>query len=227
MNYVRTEGFPIRTTCFADNFDCLERVQACLADTIKGTVATQVESLREAYETLGLPRHPKKAVQRAGIGEMQGALLDGEQGFAMAKPIKVIQYCRPGFELMRRGESTLRELQVVCGGFVYLCMFRRALLCSLNAVFEHMKAFEGEAPVVRLALPYQVKVEIARFILLSPLAQMEFRAKVDGEVTCSDASSFGGGLCASKGLSQFGHAALNTTSRGDLRKNMISSRFSV
>ena len=57
-------------------------------------------------------------------------------------------------------------------------MFRRALLCSLNAVFEHMKAFESEAPVVRLALPYQVKVEIARFILLSPLAQMEFRAQV-------------------------------------------------
>ena len=201
---------------YLDNFDCLERVQADLADTIKGTVASQVESLREAYGALGLPRHPKKAVQRAGVGEMQGALLDGERGFAMAKPIKVIQYCKLGFELLRRGESTLRELQVVCGGFVYLCMFRRALLCSLNAVFEHMKAFESEAPVVRLALPYQVKVEIAQFILLSPLAQMEFRANVDGEVTCSDASSFGGGLCASKGLSQFGHAALNASSRGDL-----------
>ena len=55
---------------------------------------------------------------------------------------------------------------------------------SLNAVFEHMKRFEGEAPVVRLGLPYQVKVEIARFILLTPLAQMEFRSPVDGEVTC-------------------------------------------
>ena len=201
---------------YLDNFDCLERVQASLAECIKGTVAGQVEQLREAYEALGLPRHPKKAVQRSSVGEMQGALFDGERGFAMAKPAKVVQYCRLGFELLQRGQSTLRELQVVCGGFVYLCMFRRALLCSLNAVFEHMRAFESEAPVVRLSLPYQVKVEIARFILLAPLAQMEFRAKVDGEVTCSDASSYGGGLCATKGLSEFGHAALNSCCRGDL-----------
>lgn len=46
---------------------------------------------------------------------MQGALLDGEQGFAMAKPTKVVQYCQLGFELLMRGESTLKELQVVCG----------------------------------------------------------------------------------------------------------------
>lgn len=63
-----------------------------------------------------------------------------------------------------------------------------------------MQAFEGEAPVVRLAIPYQVKIETARFILLSPLAQMDFRTPVDGEATCSDASTLGGGLCASKRL---------------------------
>lgn len=51
---------------YLDNFDCLERVQVDLAETIKGTVASQVEQLREAYDKLGLPRHPKKAVQRTG-----------------------------------------------------------------------------------------------------------------------------------------------------------------
>ena len=190
-------------------------------------MAGQVEQLREAYEALGLPRHPKKAVQRSSVGEMQGALLDGERGFAMAKPAKVVQYCRLGFELLQRGQSTLRELQVVCGGFVYLCMFRRALLCSLNAVFEHMRAFESEAPVVRLSLPYQVKVEIARFILLAPLAQMEFRAKVDGEVTCSDASSYGGGLCASKGLSELVMRRSTPVVGATFQRNMTLCRCSV
>ena len=79
-----------------------------------------------------------------------------------------------------------------------------------------MKRFEGEAPVVRLGLPYQVKVEIARFILLTSLAQMEFRSPVDGEVTCSDASTLGGGLCASKGLTSYGMSAVICPARGDL-----------
>ena len=36
-----------------------------------------------------------------------------------------------------------------------------------------------------------------------------------GEVTCSDASTLGGGVCASRGLSEYGNAALNCTARGD------------
>ena len=147
---------------------------------------------------------------------MQGALVDGDLGYAMPKPQKLVQYCRLGFELLVRGQSTLRELQVACGGFVYIAMFRRPLLGSLNSVFEHMKSFDGEAPVVRLALPYQVKIEIARFILLSPLAQIDFRIPVDGEVTASDASTTGGGLGASVGLTSYGVSAANCPARGDL-----------
>ena len=100
-------------------------------------------------------------------------------------------YCKLADELVRRGQSTLRELQVVCRGFIYICMFRRALLGCLNEVFVHMQRSEGEAPVVRLALPWKVKVELSRFIALSPLGQMDFRASVDGVVTCSDASTQG------------------------------------
>lgn len=112
----------------------------------------------------------------------------------MPKPQKVVQYCKLCFELLSRGQSTLQELHVVCGGFVYVAMFRRAWLSSLDNVFQHMQAFEQETSVVRLPLPYLVKVEIARFILLTPLVQMDFHSEVDGEVTCSDASNVGGGM---------------------------------
>lgn len=74
-----------------DNFDALERVQAELAESIKGTISEQVANLRNSYEQHGLPRHPKKAVERTLKGEMQGALLDGELGFVMPKPGKVEQ----------------------------------------------------------------------------------------------------------------------------------------
>ena len=131
---------------YLDNFDALERVDCQLAGEIKGTVSPQVEQLRQCYEELGLPRHPKKAAERVTQGEMQGALLDGELGCAMPKPQKLIQYCKLGFELLVRGQSTLRELQVVCGGFVYIAIFRRPLLSRLNGVFEHMKRCDCHCP---------------------------------------------------------------------------------
>ena len=201
---------------YLDNFDLLEKTEKRLAERIKGEVAESVLQVRDTYEALGLPRHPKKSVQRALQGEVQGALLDGEAGFATPKPEKVQVYCKLADELIRRGECTLRELQVVCGGFIYICMFRRALLSCLNEVFLHMQRFEGEAPVVRLGLPWAVKVELSRFIALVPLGQMDLRVPVDGVVTCSDASTQGGGACSSVGLSDYGRAALNAQVRGDV-----------
>ena len=201
---------------YIDNFDLLEKTEGRLADKIKGGVADAVAQVRDMYASMGLPRRPKKSVQRALQGEVQGAALDGEAGFAVPKPEKVQVYCKLADELIRRGQCTLRELQVVCGGFIYICMFRRALLCCLNEVFVHMQRFEGEAPVVRLGLPWQVKVELSRFIALVPLAQMDFRVPIDGVVTCSDASTQGGGACSSTGLSDYGRAALNAQVRGDV-----------
>ena len=201
---------------YLDNFDFLERTERGLAEKIKGGVADPVQQVRQQYESMGLPRHPKKSVQRALQGEVQGAWLDGEAGFATPKPEKVQVYCKLADELLRRGQCTLRELQVVCGGFIYICVFRRALLGCLNEVFVHMQRFEGEAPVVRLALPWSVKVELSRFVALSPLGQMDFRTSVDGVVTCSDASTQGGGACSSVGLSDYGMAALNSEVRGDV-----------
>ena len=63
---------------------------------------------------------------------------------AYAKPEKILKYLGVGWELVRRGEASMRELQVVAGGFVYIIMFRRALLCSLNEIWshiEHLKSF--------------------------------------------------------------------------------------
>lgn len=56
---------------YLDNFDLLERTESHLAERIKGGVADAVAQVREMYETMGLPRHPKKSVQRALRGEVQ------------------------------------------------------------------------------------------------------------------------------------------------------------
>ena len=51
---------------------------------------------------------------------------------------------------------------------------------------------------------------------LIPLAQMDFRLNISPEVTASDASTTGGGLAVSAGLTGFGQAAASASIRGDL-----------
>ena len=199
---------------YLDNFDQIERLDEHVADLIKGTPSAQILKLRQDYAMLGLPRHPKKAVERQFKAEVQGAVFDGRLGFAMPKVTKVWQYALLAAELLLRNVATLKELQVVCGGFVYMCMFRRPLLCSLNEVWVFMQGFASGG--VPRTLTLAVRAELSRFIMLIPLAQMEFRPQLEGLVTCSDASCVGGGICASERLTAYGMAAANSHVRGDL-----------
>ena len=201
---------------YLDNFDLVEKTDPATAALIEGTPAEQVLQLRKDYEAMGLPRHPKKAVERKLKAEVQGAIFDGSQGFAMAKPAKVWQYALLGCELLLKGRASLKELQVVCGGFVYVAMFRRPMLCALNEVWQFMQSYIKKRIRGTQVLPLQVQAEIARFILLMPLAQMEFRSQLCHQATCSDASTLGGGICVSEGLTAYGVAASNSQVRGDV-----------
>ena len=69
-------------------------------------------------------------------------------------------------------------------------------------------SFEGEPPVVRKVLPPVVRFELIRFLCAMPLAQMNLKALVLGQVTASDASETGGGFCISRGLSPMGGACV-------------------
>ena len=66
---------------YLDNFDQLEIVDPGTAGLIKGTVSDQILALRHTYEQWGVPRHPKKAVQRQVRAEVQGALVIRENLF--------------------------------------------------------------------------------------------------------------------------------------------------
>lgn len=115
---------------YLDNFDQLEITDPHTAGLIKGTVSDEVLALRHTYEQWGVPRHPKKAVQRQVRAEVQGALVMGDLGIVVPKPQKVCQYLCLGLELLQRGRCSLKQLQIVCGGFVYIALFRRPLLAA-------------------------------------------------------------------------------------------------
>eukprot|EP00435_Cladocopium_sp_Y103_P030696 s76_g7.t1 len=85
----------------------------------------------------------------------------------------------------------------------------------LLIVWVQIEALKPYPPVVRLPLPREVKLELVRFMCLLPLAQMDFRLPMETQVTASDASSTGGGISCSTGLTDFGVAAQHALVRGE------------
>ena len=55
-----------------------------------------------------------------------------------------------------------------------------------------------------------------RFVSLIPLARLDFRLPFSGQVTCSDASTSRGGICASAGCSRWGALVSEGKLRGKL-----------
>eukprot|EP00435_Cladocopium_sp_Y103_P046052 s66_g13.t1 len=201
---------------YLDNWDQLRKVDTQLVDEVEGKPTAHQLALRQQYLDMEIPRHPKKSVESSTKAEIQGALLDGREGIAHAKPEKILKYMGLGWEIVQRGQASLRELQVVAGGFVYITMFRRPLLCALNEVWTHVETLKKYPPVVRLPLPKGVKLELVRFMSLVPLAQMDFRLPMIKQVTASDASSTGGGISCSVGLTDFGVVAQAALVRGEM-----------
>ena len=201
---------------YLDNFDILEKRGIDVVHTLKGQVSPLVDSLREEYSQLGVPRHPKKAVSRQVTAEVQGAIVNGLEGKAHPKVDKILKYAYLAFLLLKSGYSSQRQMQVVGGGLVYMAMFRRPLLGGLNHIWKFILNCEGSPPVVRFPIPHEVRVEIGRFLGLIPLAYMDFRCQVSHCVTASDASESGGGVTASVGLTPVGCVASGLPVRGDI-----------
>ena len=205
---------------YLDNFDQLQRVDRKLALTLSGSPSPVVEQVREYYAQHGLPRHPKKSVEQALEAEVQGAWLDGKAGTMCAKPAKVVKYMELALEILCRGKASQREMQVVGGGLVYAAMFKRPLLSCLNQMWRFITACDQHSAFKRFWLPRELMVELFRFMSLLPLAAMNFRCPFDSEVTASDASSSGGGVCVSRGVSSYGLAASLSQVRGDIPEDL-------
>ncbi len=207
---------------YLDNFDLLEKVEATKVVDLQGTTPPALLALREQYTAWDVPRNMKKTVSRETRAEVQGAQIDGRAGVAYPREQKLLKYISAGMAICSAEFVTQRQLQVVCGGLVYLSMFRRPLLGCLNQVWRFIESFNGSLSH-RLPLPQVCRLEILRFLSLVPLARLDFRLRVDSQVTCSDASTSGGGVCASAGLTPMGVLA----SQGYLRGEKPESRSGI
>ena len=200
---------------YLDNYDLLERVSATGMVAGEQGLAGSVLCLRQEYEKWEVPRNLKKAVSRSSFAEVQGAQVDGELGVAYPRESKLLKYTAACLLVLNQRCVTQKQLQVVCGGVVYFSMFRRQLLGGLNAIWTFIQGFAEGGPKARV-LPDNCRLELARCVALLPLARMDFRLDFDEQVSCSDASSGGGGVCVSTSLSQLGRSVSQGKLRGQL-----------
>ena len=203
---------------YLDNYDLLERVEATSMVSLEGSCPAGVLALRQEYEVWGVPRNEKKAVERSSRCELQGATIDGTAGVAFPRESKLVKYFVLGVKLAMQSRATQRQWQVVCGGLVYFTMFRKQLLGTLNAVWRHIESY-NVFPGRYRETPPDCKLELLRFLGLLPLARMTFRLGMNPMVTCSDASTSGGGACASVGLTPAGLMVSQGALRGEFPEN--------
>ena len=197
---------------YLDNYDLLEKFPRESLAEHQGTFAPEVLGLRGSYKRVGMPRHEGKSVTRQSVAEVQGAIVDGERGIAYPKGSKLIKYTVMALLFCQLERCSQRQIQVICGGLVYFSTFRRQMLGSLNACWSFIESF-NQSGRHRLMIPAFVKLEILRCICLVPLCRMDFRLEMKNQATCSDASTTGGGICCSTGLSPAGVLV----SKGELR----------
>ena len=203
---------------YLDNYDILEKVQATEVVDLAGSHPEGVLALRNQYEVWGVPRNIKKSVSRALVTELQGATVDGSAGVAYPRENKLAKYFGLALLLCQSERAKQKQWQVVCGGLVYFTMFRRPLLGTLNRVWTHIESYASRGLTV-LETPDECKLEVLRFLALLPLARMDFRLSMHPMVTCSDASTTGGGVCASVGLTPYGAMVSQGHLRGETAEN--------
>lgn len=200
---------------YLDNYDLLEKVVDSDVVTLEGTRAAGILALRHEYEKWGVPRNLKKSVERSRRCELQGATIDGQEGVAFPLEAKLVKYFSMALDLCQQVKATQKQWQVVCGGLVYISMFRRPLLGALNQVWQHILAFD-RLRRRSLVTPPECKLELLRFLGLIPLARLDFRLDMHEMVTCSDASQLGGGFCASERLTPLGGMVSQGALRGQV-----------
>ena len=223
----KDKAFTVANPCwrvYLDNFDLLEKVEATNMVGMEGSEAPGVAALKQEYQVWNVPRNFKKAVSRASVAEVQGAEIDGVQGVAHPRECKLLRYLAATMQVCSSNRATQRQMQVVCGGLVYISMFRRPLLGCLNRVWTFIEEFNTSTQVWR-TIPEECKLEMVRFIALLPLAHLDFRLPMHPMVSCSDASSSSGGFCGSCGLTPLGVLASQGLLRGEVPTPNLEHRI--
>ncbi|CAE7721934.1 unnamed protein product [Symbiodinium sp. CCMP2592] len=206
---------------YLDNFDCPEKVSRHTWKSMVGTLSPVHAKQRAAYDPVGVGISRKKEHIREPCVTRMGAEIDGVEGRLSAPTEKMLEVGWLTIWMLAKPVVSPRMLMVLLGRFTRCFEFRRPLMGLLNVSWPKSmwcrprKLTSGKAE------------ELLKAAGLLPLACALLRTPVSGLVTCSDASTLGGGMCASSGLTAWGEQCLNELSWGGVDGEFFRPQGSI
>ena len=179
---------------YIDDFDAPEIVEQSAAMALLGSEAAYQILARASYDGSRVATSVDKAHCRQLRVERTGASVDGVSGRIAAPLGKVLSARALALATLQLDLAPWRLAMTVLGRLVRIFEFRRPLLSILNTVWGLSE------PRAKVFLSRPMREELMTALLVLPLAATSLRGRLEGMTSCSDASEFGGGVCASAGL---------------------------
>ena len=150
-----------------------------------------------------------------------GAEVDGIAGFIGPPSEKLLETGWLCLWVLSQTSIGVKPLLMALGRLVRCFEFRRPLLSILD------KCWPRDVYRFRRSLSQNTARELVRAVCALPLAVGSLRTPFSGLATCSDASTRGGGLCASAGLTSEGKHMLSRLENNEVRSFKAAGDLSV
>eukprot|EP00438_Fugacium_kawagutii_P005526 Skav227070 [mRNA] locus=scaffold72:1057412:1062770:- [translate_table: standard] len=186
---------------YLDDSTLLRKVEAQMAETLRGKSQEEQDDLRRAYQFWGIPFNSKKAVEECLSAERLGAYLDGDRGRIGVTAKRTLECLGLSAWVLGQGQVSKKTLQVLAGKEIHCLQFRRPLMSVYDEIWKLIAGPE-DYPYLTVKLVN----EIVTSMCLSPLRFTDWRAGIDPQVMASDASESGGGFVMASKLSSSGVA---------------------
>ncbi|CAK0797071.1 unnamed protein product, partial [Prorocentrum cordatum] len=192
---------------YIDDFDAPEIVDEARARQLGGTEADCQQRVRESYRCAGVAYSAEKAHLRETRVDRMGADVDGVRGRLAAPGPKALSTAALCLATLSQERAPWRVCMIVFGELERAFEFGRPLSGLLNSAWPMSTA--------RSTVQYNAEMveEFFSGLMLLPTAATSLRARIEGMVTVSDASEFGGGVCAFTSLRGEATLALKSVSQ--------------
>eukprot|EP00438_Fugacium_kawagutii_P011728 Skav222902 [mRNA] locus=scaffold1489:76567:81134:+ [translate_table: standard] len=179
---------------YLDNYASGEK---CLEDEepIGGSWQVQVEDI---WERAGIVCSKEKSVKDVSEAVELGAYVSGKSRWIGASPERIIKLVKTTWWLITRIVIPKKLLQVVMGRWIFILQFRRPGMSHFQKVWEAISRKRT------MQLDGQIREELFMATLGVCLFHTFLGAEPEDGITCSDASTTGGGIAYAEKLTTAG-----------------------
>ena len=157
------------------------------------------ERAEQAWAEAQVISSAKKRKRAEIAGHELGAFLDGEAKYMGGSAERFIKLAHSTLYALGQPFLSKKVCQVLGGRWIHVMQFRRPCMSALNAVWE-LVGDKG----IRQAIHDEVRREFFISLCLIPLMHTNLGATISESMTASDASTQGGAVGISRGLTDVG-----------------------